>query len=64
MIDISHEIVWLQSFLQDLGITLPMPMHMHCDNHESIFMARNLPFHKRTKHIEIDCHFIFNSMLI
>ena len=27
----AQEMVRLQSFVQDLGITTPMPMHMHCD---------------------------------
>ena len=28
----AREMVWLQSFVQDLGIMTPMPMPMHCDN--------------------------------
>ena len=28
----AREMVWLQSFVQDLGITTSMPMPMHCDN--------------------------------
>ena len=60
----AREIVWLQTFVQDLGITTPMPMPMHCDNQEAIFIARNLTFHERTKHIEIDCHFIHDKVLM
>ena len=41
-----------------------MPMPMHCDNQAAIFIAKNLAFHKRTKHIEIDCHFICDKVLI
>ena len=33
-------------------------MHIHYDNQETIFISRNLTFHDRTKHIEIDYHFI------
>ena len=58
------EMVCLQSFVQDLGITTPMPMPMHCDDQAAIFIARNLAFHKRTKHIEIDCHFIRDKVLM
>jgi len=31
---------------------------MHCDNHFAIYIDQNLVFHKRTKHVEVDCHFV------
>ena len=60
----AREMVWLQSFVQDLGITTAMPMPMHCDNEAVIFIAGNLAFHERTKHIEIDCHFIHDKVFM
>ena len=60
----AREVVWLQSFVQDLGIMTPMPMLMHCDNQAAIFIAGNLAFHERTKHIEIDYHFIRDKVLM
>ena len=58
-----QEIVWLQSFLEDLGITSPSPMPMYCDNQVAIFITRNSTFHEHIKKIEIDCHYIQDKVI-
>ena len=59
----AWEMLWIQSFLKDLGISSPSPMPMHCDSQVSIFISGNFTFCERTKHIEIDCHYIRDKVM-
>lgn len=52
------ELVWLQRLLEKLGVVVELPMELHCDNKAALQIASNPVYHERTKHIEIDCHFI------
>ena len=50
------EIVWLRTHLQDLQIT--QTTLLYCDIKAALYIAANLVFHERTKHIDIDCHVV------
>ena len=59
----TAELIWLRWLLQDLGIDCSAATQLHCDNQRAIQIAHNDVFHERTKHIEIDCHFIRQHVL-
>ena len=52
------EIMWTRQLLMEVGIETSIPAKLWCDNQAAIHIASNLVFHERTKHIEIDCHFV------
>jgi len=52
------KLVWLRGLLSELGVGLNGPVTVFCDSKSAIQIATNLVFHERTKHIDIDCHFI------
>uniref|UniRef100_A0A2N9IAW0 Reverse transcriptase Ty1/copia-type domain-containing protein n=1 Tax=Fagus sylvatica TaxID=28930 RepID=A0A2N9IAW0_FAGSY len=61
--DTTAELLWLRWLLQDLGIDCSTAVSIHCDNRSDIQIAHNDVFHERTKHIEIDCHFVRHHLL-
>ncbi len=52
------ELLWMKIVLDDLKIKVEGPMKLFCDNKSAISIAHNPVQHDRTKHIEIDRHFI------
>ena len=56
----TSELLWISQLLKELHITTTSLSTLYCDNDVAIHIASNLMFHGRTKHIELDCHFVLN----
>lgn len=52
------EVLWIKQLLEELKTTSPLPMKVFCDNKAAIAIAHNPVLHDRTKHVEVDKHFI------
>ncbi|RVW83633.1 Retrovirus-related Pol polyprotein from transposon RE1 [Vitis vinifera] len=50
--------IWLKRLLEELQFAPHGPMKLMCDNQAAISIAKNPVHHDRTKHVEIDRHFI------
>uniref|UniRef100_A0A803P5Z5 CCHC-type domain-containing protein n=1 Tax=Cannabis sativa TaxID=3483 RepID=A0A803P5Z5_CANSA len=52
------EHTWIIALLKDFGITHSPPTTLYCDYTAAIHISENPVYHERTKHVEIDCHFV------
>ena len=51
------EAIWLKGLLSDLGV-IQENIAVFCDNQSAIFLAKNLTYHARTKHIDVKYHYV------
>ena len=56
------EIVWLRGLLEELGFPQTTSTSFHANNTNAIQIATNHVFHERTKHIEVACHSIRDTL--
>ncbi|XP_031258421.1 secreted RxLR effector protein 161-like [Pistacia vera] len=54
----ATELVWIHNLFQEHGITINSVPTLWCDNMSAGALSSNPMFHARTKHIEIDVHYV------
>lgn len=59
----ASKLSWLQSLLRELQCSLGSVPVLWSDNIGAGYVATNLVFHARAKHIEIDIHFVHDKVL-
>jgi hypothetical protein len=52
------EVAWLRQLLQELHSPLATSTLVFCDNVSAVYLSTNPVQHQRTKHVEIDLHFV------
>ena len=55
---------WLRQLLQELHAPLRRAMLVYCDNISAVYLSTNPVQDQRTKHVEIDLHFVREKVAI
>lgn len=60
---VTAELAWLSRLLTEFDVPNVTPIPLKCDSMPAIYIARNPIYHERTKHVELDCHFVREKLL-
>ncbi|GKD90455.1 gag/pol polyprotein, partial [Tanacetum coccineum] len=60
--DTVVELKWIQAFLNKLEIRSSLTPILWCDNLGATYLSATPIFHARTKHVEIDYHFVWEKV--
>jgi hypothetical protein len=50
--------MWIHTLMREIQIPCPSTTKLWCDNIGAKYLSANPVFHARTKHVEIDYHFV------
>lgn len=63
MAEATCELIWIKQLIQELKFCGTQQMKLYCDNQAALHITSNPVIHERTKHIEIDFHFVREKVL-
>ncbi|CAA7023266.1 unnamed protein product [Microthlaspi erraticum] len=58
------ELCWIRNLMLELHCSITKASIVYCDNISSVYLASNPVKHQRTKHIELDIHFVREKVAI
>lgn len=58
------ELLWFRMLIIELGLHVPEPMNLYCNNKAAINIAHDPVQHDKTKHVEVDRHFIKDHLKV
>jgi hypothetical protein len=59
----TAEVFWIRMLFREIRISLFTIPTIWCDNVSALALASNPVYHARTKHIEVDYHFVREKVL-
>lgn len=55
---VTCEVLWILKLFYEFGFKNLVPVKVFCDNESAIKLALNHVFHEKTKHFEVEVHFL------
>ena len=59
----TAELFWIRMVLREMHVSLPSPPTLWRDNSGALALTSKPIFHARTKHIEVDVHFVREKLV-
>ena len=60
---VTAELAWLTRILSEFQVPAILSISVKSDSLAAIYIAKNPVFHEKTKHIELDCHYVREKLL-
>ena len=62
MASIVSVVLWVCWLLKELVVNIHGPALLYCNNQADNHIMNNPVFHERTKHVEMDCYFVYERV--
>ena len=62
--NVTAECCWLRHLLTELSVPVDKATIVYCDNVSACYLSENPVHHGRTKHVELDVHFVREKVAV